>query len=399
MAKVLLSLTALLLISSHLHGDYASYQYGWLLAISSIPIAYYLTKKMGLLFGIFSAYIMIMSHSFIYNLHARYYKYPAEVQSSMSVNGAFTLLLCLVVMIGLIELPEKWIESIKKAIPVWTVLGAVYVIYHRVVGMKFGNSVGYSGYLDYSSASGYVMAIGASFLVPHTVDTRARRVCGFGGLLIVVCALFLCRGASSFGVLAIVLAARTMNVWMIPLTLIGGWISVGGKMFDSSHRFEAYKIFTDYLFHSKWWVFGTGLGTFQVYSPTLTLSKHFMVNQTTAWLWLQAHNDWLQCCFELGVVGLVLAVCVYFQAIFKTYSSLKSKEFAMGIGLGGCALFQYPCHLAPSAFLVALFLRMALLREAPTDPEIQGLAKLESKPPLGPETSSSPILREPTSSD
>lgn len=101
------------------------------------------------------------------------------------------------------------------------------------------------------------------------------------------------------------------------------------------------------------WSFGFGLGTWKAiypvfFQPDWTRRMHG--------LFLQAHNEYLQILFELGIVGFIL----FFWNLadfFKGMLKLSSKRYVMGIG----AIFivftvdsigSFPMHLMPHGVLM-----------------------------------------------
>lgn len=355
----------------HVDGEYMTYQFSFGLAFLCIPVSYYLSKRLGVLFGVLSAYVSIQSFSLIMNMHGRYKEIP-DLQNSVSINAAFSLLICGALLFGLLHTPGKWLQAFRVTIPLYTVCNALYVIRSAFIGFRLPGGHGYTGLLDYAGMSGTLMALGTAFLIPKETDTKAARNLRLLGLGISITGIILSKSAIPYGVLGVVITSRLISQSgisvssLLPLgaALALGGFFVGSKMVNSSGRFQAYRVFLTYLYEAKMYVFGTGLGSLKVFAPTVQINSNFMMEETEkgvrGWVWTRLHSDFLESLFQLGIIGFLLVVLVYLYALIRAFLSRDSELFSLGIGLGAAASLNYPLHYFSTAFLAVYFVVSAL---------------------------------------
>lgn len=97
---------------------------------------------------------------------------------------------------------------------------------------------------------------------------------------------------------------------------------------------------------------GAGPGSFMWFS--------LMIDNYKPPMFLHMHSDWLQILFELGVVGLVLALGTFGVALKKAW---RDTPLLMGVvGTAAFALTYHPLRFFPSAFLVAMIFAKALTK-------------------------------------
>lgn len=147
---------------------------------------------------------------------------------------------------------------------------------------------------------------------------------------------------------------RLAALVVVPLLIAVAYFHSHGALFDGSERIMKW---THYL---KWWqedtfrlFFGAGAGSF--------LWISVMMDKFQPPLFLHMHSDWLQILFEYGFVGLALTGIVGLEAVRRAW---KNEDLACLAGLAGVAAFfttYHPLRFFPSALLVALILRRALL--------------------------------------
>lgn len=159
-----------------------------------------------------------------------------------------------------------------------------------------------------------------------------------------------------------VLVMRKWWVGLVGLPMLWvGWSLQGLEFVNSGNRFEMWRFFL-----GKWnipinWVFGTGYGTFGVFSTNL--QRAFHMHEDGWWIWI--HNDWLQVMFETGFVGLLLILATYVVAGSKLFLEGKREELVSFLLYGGMMTFNYPNHLAPTALFGAWLVCGALHSDAP----------------------------------
>lgn len=283
--------------------------------------------------------------------YGKYAKAAIRDKVVIGENSQVALFMLLFTAFTVTELPKSWRLALRKAIPLYTVSNAILVIWTAIFGVKFGNSGGYQGFLDYSGMNAVLMASCAGFFTFVKQDRTCVKAAKLTGFALLITALILSRSAIGWGVLAVALFFSTWSIWVVHLSVIGGIFAVGAKMFDSSMRFPAYKLFMGELFRAKAWIWGTGLGTFKLFSPTIQAQHHFMETPTGNWIFVWMHSDILQSWFEGGVFTFLLLLIVLTIAGINLLKRGDWEILSLFCGLVAGALLDYPARYFPTALL------------------------------------------------
>lgn len=123
------------------------------------------------------------------------------------------------------------------------------------------------------------------------------------------------------------------------------WTYFTGGPHAAAGRYEAWPMFYHFWHSTFPWWFGSGLGTFKFWGPVSQMLAHY---QEGRW-WLWAHSDWFQILFELGAIGLLLALGTYLTLLFK--AKTRPGLFAALLAYGSVMVGNYPFHIAPFALL------------------------------------------------
>lgn len=368
MIETVLLVLGLVLASLH-SKDQIMYYMAWQNAIGlgllCIPISYYFYKKLGLTFAVFASYASVNAVCSAMNLNGRYAKYPINFKNEISIHACFSLLIAFAMLVAIIETPKRWRKHIPNAIAIYTVVAALHVIRGWYFNYRLPGGYGYLGFFDYCGQSGVAIALGCSFLIPRPGVRPHDDILRILGLIIAVIGIVLSKCAIPFGVLCLVLMCRMRWVLAIPAVLGLSYLDVGTKMINSSHRFEAYKTFMGQLWNSKFWVFGTGLGSFISWAPMIQKQTGFMLGPKGGFFWYWMHSDVLQLGFELGGVGLLLGLSAYAMALFQARMKFRPELLSLGLGMFGASLLDYPRQYFVTGFFLAYFLVEAL-RKTPT---------------------------------
>lgn len=98
---------------------------------------------------------------------------------------------------------------------------------------------------------------------------------------------------------------------------------------------------------------GTGPGSFMWISC--------LVDNFKPPIFLQMHNDWLQILFEEGMLGLGIAITLFYRAVQRC---AKRDDFRAGVlGAAAFALTYHPLRFFPSAFMIAMVFANAFFEE------------------------------------
>lgn len=146
-------------------------------------------------------------------------------------------------------------------------------------------------------------------------------------------------------VIAYALLAFPKLWWCVVPGILGvAYFHSNGPWLDGSDRLLHWQKYM------TWWaqdwrqvLVGTGPGSFQWLAPS--------IDEWQGPLFLFMHNDWLQILFELGVIGLALAVRFIYKALRH---SISREERAAIIGACVFACTYSPLRFFLPAFLIAL---------------------------------------------
>jgi len=140
------------------------------------------------------------------------------------------------------------------------------------------------------------------------------------------------------------------------LTLTAGYLVEGSQMFNSTYRFEVWKIVMDYFYHDVNWFYGAGMGLFEVLGPSIQ-TKY---NLTDVGGFIFLHNDWLQILFELGVGAFILCVLLFFESLYRSFE--RPYLFSAIATYGFVMLTQMPFRYGLWAAFGVLLLRISFDR-------------------------------------
>lgn len=189
-------------------------------------------------------------------------------------------------------------------------------------------------------------------------------------LALSVGAVLLSQGSVGVGLLAAMacLYAIRFKWWKIlalaPISLLVGWLAFGGGFLSTGDRWVTW------VFMMKAWAnkpvhyfFGTGYGTFGIFSANLQKASGLHGNNW--WVWM--HNDWLEIVFTLGLVGGILAAATYLASL-KGLVFRKEYTAAISLCLFGLTMgMNFPLHHPLSCALGAWLVVYGLLKDSPEE--------------------------------
>lgn len=177
------------------------------------------------------------------------------------------------------------------------------------------------------------------------------------GMLAIFALAVKIRGATAFLIMgAQLLAYLRFTKRKIPMALgllalaAVAWYSQGDKIFNDSERLQTWYRSIGFIYKAHGLIQGAGIGTFYWIGPTL---QRFHGD-----LFMHMHNDWLQCLFEAGIIGLSLMVVFYCRLLWRARDSART--FIALVGVGAFGLTYYPLHFFPSALFICFLVREAL---------------------------------------
>lgn len=361
----ILILIALILSALHYNTDYIFFSWWLGVSICFIPLFFYYKEKTSNLFatclcgmGAYCTYVVLSTFSVYGTL-------PPGARLGYSLAAAMNFMCVFVPITALIAMPKRYLSAVIDAIPLMCLINSIYVIVNWVFDIRFTNSMGHSGFLDYSGMNGVYIAV---CLVPtikalfEDYKNRAHWIVLVLGLAaLVISKGSILWGVVSCGVLGVVLGLRLSGKTLLklaPLAIVPILIAVlseGSNVLDSGRRFEAYRIFLNYWLSSDPWTiaFGFGPSEFQIISGMAQRAANFMTNENgSMWAWLWAHSEPIQVLIEYGIIGAILTLALISETLIKLYRKNDKTVFAIAISLVGSAIFDYPCRLFPTAILV-----------------------------------------------
>lgn len=340
-------------------------QFKWFLVacISSVITSeFFIRPNYGLPAALLFGYCVINASWFWIWKDNRYFPVGAYDQLGLRFFAAdgIAKLLLLIPPILLISNTKRWMFGAAKKLAAIFCFGNVTLVYFAFFfepgWCQAVNSCGGSLSNPSMNASATVCAL--PFLMDSLDGWKRRFVWIF-----VAGAIFLSKSSVGIGLFALcaLFYAVRFQYWKslaaLPFVGFAGFLISGQQFLSSNGRFLMWDFFM-----TKWWAnpinytFGTGYGTFGVFSANLQLAENM---ETSAW-WVWMHNDWLEILFTLGVVGLFLSLLTYLDALKKLvlrgeYTALISL-LLFGIVMG----VNYPLHSPISAIFGAWLILFAL---------------------------------------
>lgn len=136
-----------------------------------------------------------------------------------------------------------------------------------------------------------------------------------------------------------------------------------GRFFDGSWtNFTKIDRFIMWPLFMNWWVdnsdhfIGAGTGTFRQLGPSIQLQNKLLDHGI--WLWM--HSDILQVLFEIGFIGLILALWLVMVCLIKLYRSKNHQVMVVFLAYIAMCLGNYPLRLAEYAFLGMILIAFSL---------------------------------------
>jgi hypothetical protein len=163
------------------------------------------------------------------------------------------------------------------------------------------------------------------------------------------------------GIHALVYAIRGRFRWWVlapvPVLLLAvAQYHANSPLLDGSERIQQWIKYMTFWATGDWkqTIFGFGPGSF--------LWTGMILDEFKGSLFLCMHNDWLQILWELGIVGIVLAVWVV-QCVISNAAKFP-RDLAAVLSCCVFACFYHPVRFFPSALIVCIiFLRAGLRKQ------------------------------------
>lgn len=167
--------------------------------------------------------------------------------------------------------------------------------------------------------------------------------------------------------------AKAVSLVAFIVVPIVGCLLLGRELLFTSGRIEIWKLMMNYWkLNPGNYPFGTGWGTYRVFSINLEDHAQFSMQSMSRW-WSWMHNDWLEnFLFETGILGFVLAILAYTVALLKSafkpaFLEPRQPDVTLSLVLYGLFMamnpaLHYPVPMIFGAWLFVLALRRRSLQ-------------------------------------
>lgn len=258
-------------------------------------------------------------------------------ENLLAMNSATSLLFLGVLAVFFLSLQKEGKERAVTALRWIVMLECVIVIWSKYIAKRSP-----WGLLLTSTMDGMFLGM----TLPWMFSYRGKLIYLFRVLPIVT--IFVTDSAIGEGAMVLSLVLMYSKQWrylIVALGLAFTSILVNPNLFNDSKRVVAW------IWTMKWWgananhLFGTGIGTY--WSLSYHVQKSMGVMNEGDALYTFLHNDWLQCLFELGILGLILVSAFYIQLLWV---SRKNKVLLSSLVVyGACAFLNFPVRNIVSA--------------------------------------------------
>lgn len=292
-----------------------------ILSLSAIPVS----KKVGKLWAL--AYFWI-AWSALRVFEGHLTPFNSELQvwiSALDLSSASALVVVLLVVFGTLYTPMYFLNL---SLSVAMITNTLWIFFDKE-GLFFN-----------ASMSGCFAAL--SFACANSLPTR---------LITGAATLYTCRH-QPIGLFFLACWLRFKDLrFFISAMAVAMALCYFELIFNSNGRVPVWRdAFYFWEQFSPW--LGTGLGTYTVIGPFLSIPKYGI-----GFIWM--HSDWLQILFETGIPGLILVGLAYCNTLLHTRYTTIVLLFSFWM------LANFPLHNPISAFFGALIIRTVFAEQGP----------------------------------
>lgn len=361
----------------HLEDDYI--HMGWYSGLSAIAIilSIRLWQSGHRLFSVAMAYFTLNALYIACNRHNRYFENPIETRALFSNNALYFLFagyFFLEFYKGLYDSKQRlqFYRAIENALGWSSVVNSLSVICGFITGTgKLDFHGGYSGFIDYESVNGVLIACTLPFIWRLTLSFIPSLCLTLIGLF----AIYLTGAAAPVVVLTCLVFFWVMSetrkrlpslskgsclVGAIILSLCvfaaGSFVDQG--IVDDTGRFAAWRVFMKAWGEKLPVIWGSGPGTYPLFAVETQLETGYNISREagTGSFWIYLHNEWLQTLYESGVIGLGLVIGVYLKSGWSYFKRGDYLHVASLLGYGASSLVVFPTRYFYGALVGAYLL-------------------------------------------
>ncbi len=273
---------------------------------------------------------------------------------NLTIASLKSLVFSIVVFSFVMGMDKKYFVHFMVILCWGSLLNCVIIFWH-VLHHKAA-----SGLMLTSCMDGPLLAI----MYPFMYSMQGRMKWVFRILPVVT--IFITTSSVGIGALCVALVFMFMKnkkLLIIPGAIFGIAVVTNSHLFSDSYRFVCW------AWSMKWWqlhashIFGTGLGTyFPLGAYIQDTTKHLYVGTSgKITIYPFIHNDWLQCLFELGWIGLILIFGLFIECLRRTYRN--PTLFASIMTFGATAVFVFPVRNIVTAVIGMFLVRLSLVEK------------------------------------
>lgn len=287
------------------------------------------------------------------NRYAPVKAYDLTALKLFLAESGFKLLLILAPLLVVKIDRERWKEVGTLFVCAFALLNPITIMYEAVVsGCRDVNSCG--GLLSNPSLNACMAAVA----LPFVFKVFTPRI-SWSIVIANVCCALLGGTSLGLGMIAAFLVLKDIRLLILsPIILgLGLWKYGSKELLSSGDRWTMWTFFMEQWAKNKLhWSFGTGFGTFGVFSINLQ-NAHTMRPQYW-WIWL--HNDWLQCLFETGIAGFSLMLGTFLTGVRNLWKRGEKPEMQSLLLFGLAMGVNFPLHVGLSCAFGAWLILLAL---------------------------------------
>lgn len=329
---------------------------------------FFVAPKLGRTAAVFFFYCLASaSYAWLWR-HNRYFNVEPNGQMALrhfAADAAIKLLLIVIPLLAIVKNRRQYMGFGKAAAVMFIILNIGFQFFQAfreldIYGSLCARENVCGGALGNPSLSiGFMVC-----LLPIALKECTRS----GKIFIYVMSaisVFLSKSSIAIGLFAIVsFIYGIMSFWpllvMAPIALFAGKAAIGSVFLSSGNRFEMWKFFMEKWFSNQAnWLFGMGYGTFGVFARHIQrglkdigdgrVERWWPAMKEEHW-WVWMHNDWLEIIFNTGVVGILLALAVYYKGARGYYVRREWPELQTFLLFGILMGCNYPTHVHIPAF-------------------------------------------------
>lgn len=257
------------------------------------------------------------------------------------------------------------IFSIRRMSNLWTPLLYLTLINSIVmIVMKYTNGLAYGVMLN-STMDATFLAImyPALWLFTRHDEPNEINIIYWIARIIPIVAIFVSTSSIGIGGLCLgmaIVGSKQRKAEMLAL-MIGSIVIFGVALWSNPLLLSDSLRFVCWVWSMEWWqsnanmIFGTGLGSYHSLGPYLQQATHQNLSNG---LYNMLHNDWLQCLFELGFVGLGLMVALFVSCIRRVYRN--EYVLAQVVVFGATSFINMPARYPITVIVGLLLLRLSM---------------------------------------